>query len=107
MAVGQLVLPEFKSVKGLRIGTASAGIKKAGRKDLVIFELAEGSTTSGVFTLNAFCAAPVQVAREHLQKSAARYLVINTGNANAGTGKLGLADAKKTCATLAELTQVN
>lgn len=107
MAVGQLVLPEFKSVKGLRIGTASAGIKKAGRKDLVIFELAEGSTTAGVFTLNAFCAAPVQVAREHLQKSAARYLVINTGNANAGTGKLGLADAKKTCATLAELTQVN
>lgn len=107
MAVGQLVLPEFKSVKGLRIGTASAGIKKPGKKDLVIFELAEGSTTAGVFTLNAFCAAPVQVAREHLQNTAPRYLVINTGNANAGTGTLGLADAKKTCAVLAELTQVS
>ncbi|HKM15439.1 MAG TPA: bifunctional glutamate N-acetyltransferase/amino-acid acetyltransferase ArgJ [Marinospirillum sp.] len=107
MAVGQLVLPEFNLIKGLRIGTASAGIKKVGRKDLVVFELAEGSTTAGVFTLNAFCAAPVQVAREHLQAAAPRYLLINTGNANAGTGVLGLADAKKTCAALAELTQVS
>ena len=107
MAVGQLVLPAFNLIKGLRIGTASAGIKKPGRKDLVVFELAEGSTTAGVFTLNAFCAAPVQVAREYLQTTAPRYLLINTGNANAGTGALGLVDAKKTCAALAELTQVS
>lgn len=107
MAVGQLVLPEFNLIKGLRIGTASAGIKKAGKKDLVVFELAEGSKSAGVFTLNAFCAAPVQVAKENLQASSPRYLVINTGNANAGTGALGLKDAKETCAALAELTQVN
>ena len=106
MAVGQLVLPEFNPIAGLRIGTASAGIKKTGRKDLVVFELAEGSTSAGVFTLNAFCAAPVQVAREHLKATSPRYLVINTGNANAGTGTKGLADAKKTCTALAELTQV-
>lgn len=106
MAVGQLVLPEFNPIAGLRIGTASAGIKKTGRKDLVVFELAEGSTSTGVFTLNAFCAAPVQVAREHLKATSPRYLVINTGNANAGTGTKGLADAKKTCTALAELTQV-
>ncbi len=106
MAVGELVLPEFNLIKGLRIGTASAGIKKQGRKDLVIFELAEGSTTAGVFTLNAFCAAPVQVAREHLQTTAPRYWVINTGNANAGTGALGLVAAKQTCAAVAELTEV-
>lgn len=107
MAVGELVLPAFYPIKGLRMGTASAGIKKTDRKDMVIFELAEGSTTAGVFTLNAFCAAPVQVAREHLQAVAPRYFVINTGNANAGTGALGLADAKKTCAAVAELTQVS
>lgn len=106
MAVGQLVLPEFNPIEGLRIGTASAGIKKTGRKDLVVFELAEGSTSTGVFTLNAFCAAPVQVAREHLKATSPRYLVINTGNANAGTGTKGLVDAKKTCTALAELTQV-
>ena len=106
MAVGQLVLPEFNAIAGLRIGTASAGIKKTGRKDLVVFELAEGSNSAGVFTLNAFCAAPVQVAREHLKATSPRYLVINTGNANAGTGTKGLADAKKTCTALAELTQV-
>ena len=106
MAVGELVLPEFNLIKGLRIGTACAGIKKQGRKDLVVFELAEGSTTAGVFTLNAFCAAPVQVARQHLQAATPRYFIINTGNANAGTGALGLADAKQTCAAVAELTEV-
>lgn len=106
MAVGSFALPEFNSIAGLRIGTASAGIKKPGRKDLVVFELAEGSTTAGVFTLNAFCAAPVQVARENIKEATPRYLVINTGNANAGTGALGIADAKKTCSSLADLTQV-
>ncbi|GLR63134.1 bifunctional glutamate N-acetyltransferase/amino-acid acetyltransferase ArgJ [Marinospirillum insulare] len=107
MAVGQFELPEFNKIAGLRVGTASAGIKKPGQQDLVIFELADTSTTAGVFTLNAFCAAPVQVARENIKEVKPRYLVINTGNANAGTGSKGLADAKQTCASLAELTQVN
>jgi glutamate N-acetyltransferase/amino-acid N-acetyltransferase len=107
MAVGELVLPEFNPVAGLKIGTASAGIKKPGRKDLVVFELAAGSTTAGIFTLNAFCAAPVQLCKEHLQQGSPRYLVINTGNANAGTGVAGLDNARKTCQALADLAGVN
>lgn len=107
MAVGELVLPEFNEVAGVRIGTASAGIKKPGRKDLVVFELAEGSQVAGVFTLNAFCAAPVQVSREHLQQAAPRYFVINTGNANAGTGLNGLQNARLTCQAVAERVGVD
>lgn len=107
MAVGELVLPEFNAISGVRIGTASAGIKKPGRKDLVVFELAEGSQVAGVFTLNAFCAAPVQVSREHLQQAASRYFVINTGNANAGTGQKGLDNARQTCQVMAEQAGVD
>lgn len=103
MAVGELKLPEFAVIKGLKVGTGSAGIKKTGRKDLVIFELAEASHTAGVFTLNAFCAAPVQLAKKHLQQAQPRYLVINTGNANAGTGQQGLQDAERTCVEVAGL----
>lgn len=106
MAVGEIKLPEFNAVPGIRLGTASAGIKKPGRKDLVIIEIAEGSSVAGVFTLNAFCAAPVQLARQHLQQQTPRYLVINTGNANAGTGPSGFADAQTTCAQLAKLVAV-
>lgn len=106
MAVGEITLPEFHQVAGIKLGTASAGIKKAGRKDLVIIELPEGSHCAGVFTLNAFCAAPVRVCREHLQKANPRYLVINTGNANAGTGKRGYQDAVKTCVEVAALMGV-
>lgn len=103
MAVGELKLPDFEIIQGLRVGTGSAGIKKPGRKDLVVFELAPGSHTAGVFTLNAFCAAPVQLAKRHLQQVQPRYLVINTGNANAGTGQQGLEDAERTCVELAAL----
>lgn len=106
MPVGDTSLPPFETVAGLRIGTASAGIKKPGRQDLTIFELASGSRVAGVFTRNAFCAAPVTVAREHLGKAAPRYLLINTGNANAGTGTRGLAACRHTCEALAELTGV-
>lgn len=106
MPVGDLSLPEFYPIAGLRIGVTSAGIKKPGRQDLVIFELAESTQVAAVFTRNAFCAAPVRVARAHLQAAAPRYLVINTGNANAGTGQQGEADARATCAALAELTGV-
>jgi len=96
--------PGFEPVPGIRLGTTCAGIKKPGRRDLVVMELAPQSTTAAVFTRNAFCAAPVIVAREHLQQAAPRYLLINTGNANAGTGAAGLADARRCCAALAEQT---
>lgn len=93
-------------VSGIRLGTACAGIKKPGRRDLVIFEIAPGAHCAGVFTRNAFCAAPVIVAREHLAATMPRYLLINTGNANAGTGAQGLRDAQACCAALATLTGV-
>lgn len=104
MAVGLEVLKNYYPVNGIRIGIAQAGVKYEGRNDLVIFELAPGSRVSGVFTLNAFCAAPVQVAKKHLNEADTRYLVINTGNANAGTGPQGMADALATCEQLAALT---
>jgi len=99
VAVGNDTLPELLPVPGVRLATVSAGIKRAGRKDLVLMELDEGATAAAVFTRNAFCAAPVTVAREHLGTSAGkpRYLLINTGNANAGTGASGL-EAARACA---------
>jgi glutamate N-acetyltransferase/amino-acid N-acetyltransferase len=104
-------------IAGLRLGTASAGIKTPGRRDLVVIEVPQGASLAGVFTLNAFCAAPVTVAKQHLaaqgmkqdEESSAerpRYLVINTGNANAGTGKQGIRDARATCDELARLAGV-
>ncbi len=107
MAVGSGRFGNLQPVAGVRIGIASAGIKKVGRKDTVVFELAEGSTVAGVFTLNAFCAAPVTVAKAHIAAGASRYLLINTGNANAGTGEQGLSDARRCCESLAELTGVS
>ena len=93
---------QLRPVAGIRIGIAEAGIKKPGRKDLTVFLLDEGTSVASVFTQNRFCAAPVQVAREHLANGAAvRALVINTGNANAGTGADGLARARRTCTAAA------
>ena len=106
MAVGDGTLPVLHPVDGVRIGVASAGIKRPGRKDVVIFEIAEGAEVAAVFTRNAFCAAPVEVAREHLKGGAPRYLLVNTGNANAGTGQSGLSNARDSCAELARLTDV-
>jgi glutamate N-acetyltransferase / amino-acid N-acetyltransferase len=93
------------AIAGLRIGVAMAGVRKANRRDLVLFELAPGSAVAGVFTANRFCAAPVQLCREHLAAGGAevRALIINTGNANAGTGADGLARARRTCSALAGL----
>lgn len=104
MAVGEARLGELLSVPGLRLATVSAGIKKPGRRDVVLMELAAGSHVAGVFTRNAFCAAPVVVAKEHLAASQQRpaYLLVNTGNANAGTGDAGLADARRCAAAVAE-----
>lgn len=105
MPVGLGPLPVLHPVPGFRLGIASAGIKRAGRKDIVVMELAEGASVAGVFTLNAFCAAPVTLCREHIQH-APRYLLVNTGNANAGTGKPGMQAALDTCKALAKLTGV-
>ncbi|MDE2089436.1 MAG: bifunctional glutamate N-acetyltransferase/amino-acid acetyltransferase ArgJ [Gammaproteobacteria bacterium] len=96
-------MPIAHPVAGVRLGTACAGIKKAGRRDLVVIEACDGAQCVAVFTRNAFCAAPVTVARAHLAAGAPRYLLINTGNANAGTGEPGLRDARACCEALAAL----
>ena len=106
MAVGDVTMPHMHVVQGVKIGSAEAYIRYPNRRDLVIFEFAEGTQVAGVFTQNAFCAAPVKVSKVHLQQANARYLVINTGNANAGTGPTGLSNAQQTCVKLAELAGV-
>ncbi|MES9962868.1 MAG: bifunctional glutamate N-acetyltransferase/amino-acid acetyltransferase ArgJ [Candidatus Sedimenticola sp. 20ELBAFRAG] len=92
---------EFLPVAGIRLGTTAAGIKYADRNDLVIVELCEGSSCAAVFTNNAFCAAPVTVAREHLAATSPLYLLINSGNANAGTGDDGLRASRESCKAVA------
>ena len=87
----------FFPVAGVRLSTAAAGIRKADRQDLTLVEIASGAVAAAVFTRNVFCAAPVVVAREHLSAAMPRLLVINSGNANAGTGEQGLEDARATC----------
>jgi len=98
------VAAELLPVAGLELGHAEAGVRKANRKDLLVLTLAPGASVAGVFTANRFCAAPVQLCKDHLAQGVPiRALVINTGNANAGTGEPGLAAARATCAALAEL----
>ncbi len=93
---------DLLAVPGVRIGVVEAGVRKANRKDLTVFLLDEGTSVAGVFTQNRFCAAPVQVCREHLsQGQGIRAMVINTGNANAGTGEDGLVRARATCIAMA------
>jgi glutamate N-acetyltransferase / amino-acid N-acetyltransferase len=96
---------DLLQVRGVRIGTTMAGVRKQGRRDLSVWLLDEGSVAAGVFTTNRFCAAPVQVCREHLASSSScgvRALLINTGNANAGTGLEGVSRARRTCQALAK-----
>ncbi len=95
-------LPVLHPVAGLRLGTTCAGIKQPDRRDLVLMELCDGATVAAVFTRNAFCAAPVIVAREHRAQTSPRYLLINTGNANAGTGEQGMTDALACCDAVAQ-----
>ncbi len=96
------IASDLYPVKGVRLGIAEAGIRKANRKDLTVVLIDAGASVSGVFTQNRFCAAPVQVCREHLATGAGvRALLINTGNANAGTGADGLSRARGTCSALA------
>ena len=105
MPVGLGPLPTLHPVPGFRLGIACAGIKKAGRKDVVIMEAVAGSQMAGVFTSNAFCAAPVTLCKQHMGNQP-RYLLTNTGNANAGSGKPGMQAALRTCEALAQLVQV-
>ena len=103
---------ELKPVAGLRLGIAMAGVRKANRRDVLVVELAQGSQVAGVFTTNRFCAAPVQICREHLAVARAdqpgiRALLVNTGNANAGTGDDGLQRARSTCLALACLLELD
>ncbi|MBP5991414.1 MAG: bifunctional glutamate N-acetyltransferase/amino-acid acetyltransferase ArgJ [Piscinibacter sp.] len=98
---------DLHAVPGVELGITMAGVRKANRRDLLVVKLAEGSAVAGVFTANRFCAAPVQVCREHLAAGQGmRAIVVNTGNANAGTGADGLARARSTCAALAKLLGV-
>ncbi len=91
-------------IAGVELGWAEAGIRKADRKDLLVMRLASTATVAGVFTRNRFAAAPVRVCREHLDGGGPiRALVVNTGNANAGTGAVGLADAGATCEAVGRL----
>ncbi|MFL6710856.1 MAG: bifunctional ornithine acetyltransferase/N-acetylglutamate synthase, partial [Massilia sp.] len=102
------VAADLQAVAGIEIGYAQAGIKKPGRKDVLVMRLADSATVAGVFTKNRFCAAPVQISKAHLEKvngggAPIRALLVNTGNANAGTGEAGMANAQATCAALAKL----
>ncbi|WP_445367130.1 bifunctional glutamate N-acetyltransferase/amino-acid acetyltransferase ArgJ [Methylomonas sp. BW4-1] len=100
MAVGQIDFPTMHAVKGIKLGTCNAGIKQTVRDDILVIEMAEGGSCAAVFTQNAFCAAPVHIAKAHLSQNP-RWLLVNSGNANAGTGKQGLQDAFACCANLA------
>lgn len=107
MPVGNITLVPLLPVKGIKIGIAEAGVRYPNRKDLTIFELCEGATTAVVTTQNQFCASPVQLVREFIKTATPRYLLINTGNANAGTGRDGNERAFATCLALAEKTGVS
>jgi len=100
----QLQASTLHEVPGIQLGYAMGGIKKPGRKDVLLITLSENTSVAGVFTLNRFCAAPVQVCKEHLSSSSAiRAFIINTGNANAGTGETGLSDALATCEAVGKM----
>jgi glutamate N-acetyltransferase/amino-acid N-acetyltransferase len=92
-----------KAINGITLGVVEAGIRKKHRKDLVLIRIAAKSQVAAVFTQNRFCAAPVTVAKNHLQKATPKYLLVNTGCANAGMGKQGLADARASCSALAKI----
>ena len=106
MAVGNVDFPEMYKVSGIKLGTSNAGIKQTERDDILVVEMAESSTCAGVFTQNAFCAAPVHIAKDHLQHSP-RWLLINSGNANAGTGEKGMKDADACCLSLASILKAS
>ena len=107
MAVGSGDYGVLHVVAGIRMAAVSAGIKKPGRLDVVLFELAVDTITAGVFTTNAFCAAPVTLCKNHLARAMPRYFLINTGNANAGTGTPGMQAAEQCCQALATAAAID
>jgi len=104
MPVGLEIPKTLQPIKGVRLAAVSANIYPNNRKDLVLIDLGKNSVTSAVFTQNLFCAAPVKVAKEHIVTTSPRYLLINSGNANAGTGEQGLVHTNDTCRALASVT---
>jgi glutamate N-acetyltransferase/amino-acid N-acetyltransferase len=102
MAVGQCDFPQMPEIAGIELGTTCAGIKQTVRDDLLVIQMSAQASCAAVFTQNAFCAAPVHVARANLAHSP-RWLLINSGNANAGTGEQGMQDALATCSSLADV----
>lgn len=107
MAVGPETKESIAPIAGIRLAAVESQIRYANRLDLVLVEIAAGASTAGVFTQNAFCAAPVRIARQRVEHSASRYFLINTGNANAGTGAEGEFAAMACCDGLAEITQTS
>ena len=103
MAVNLTAPTELLPIAGVRLASVNAGIRYKNRNDVLLMELAEGSTTAAVFTQNAFCAAPVWICREYLAVDTPRYLLINAGNANAGTGELGMRAARTSSEQVAKL----
>jgi glutamate N-acetyltransferase/amino-acid N-acetyltransferase len=102
MPIGYAGLPTLPAIDGVRLAAVPAGVKYADRLDLVLFELCPEASVAGVFTRNAFCAAPVTLCKQHMSQSRSRYWLINTGNANAGTGEQGDVDALNCCQALAD-----
>ena len=106
MAVGVSDVVSMASVRGVRVASAALGERREPRDDIALFELSPGSCCAATFTRNRFCAAPVSVARRHLDEAAPRYFLVNAGNANAGTGERGLRDAKRCCELVARAAGV-
>lgn len=107
MAVGEFTWPDVKAIEGIRLAGVEAGVRYANRKDLALIEICEGAAVSGVFTKNAFCAEPVKLCREHLRVDSARYLLVNSGNANACTGDAGYQAALECCQAVANAAGLN
>ena len=107
MSVGLKHPQSLVKIKGIRLSASSAKIYRKKRDDIALIEIAHGSVTSAAFTQNRFCAAPVQISKNHLSKSKPRYCLINAGNANAGTGEDGLSNSKAICRELAKITNCN
>ena len=107
MAVNLPPLGKLASIRGIRIGTANAGIKQTQRDDLVVMSLVAGTRVAGVFTQSSFKAAPVRVCEEHLSRAAPRAILVNSGNANAATGAAGMDDALQCCRWVSEALDVS
>ena len=107
MSVGLKYPQSLVKIKGIRLSASSAKIYREKRDDIALIEITDGSVTSAAFTQNRFCAAPVQISKNHLSKSKPRYCLINAGNANAGTGEDGLSNSKAICRELAKITNCN